>query len=194
MIPVVNATMRPAAGIVGVAAHPLIGLWKSCQSAIAKAEQRNYQYQTRVQDGIDAVKASSPQQRQAVLKKFEEMKKTTKQRQKEYAEAAEREMKELSERQEQREKEEGKNQDKEAPAAGPSGNSSTKESDIDSSLSTSASEITLTDETRPKAQKSRYSQEDVDQAYERDIDMAIQLSLAEQRGYERGLQQQQFNN
>ncbi|EEB96100.1 hypothetical protein MPER_04820, partial [Moniliophthora perniciosa FA553] len=58
----INATMLPAAGIVGAVKHPMKGAIKSVQALINK-DKEGVQFNTRVSDGIEAVKFSTQSER-----------------------------------------------------------------------------------------------------------------------------------
>lgn len=161
--------MLPAAGIVGVVAHPFQGAWKALQSSTGQKEQQQ-QRVTRISDGKEAVKNSTGSQRAAILKKFKEGKPGTKERQRKCKEAAEKVM--LEEAEESR-----KDMD-----------NAKKESTSDGSSSSSSSSP-LPPQTAAN-QDERTSVIDEDVAFERDLEFAKQLSLAEQHGYERGLASQ----
>ena len=90
-LPVVNATMRPAAGIMGFIAFPLQGAWKSMQSEMGRT-QENRQHHTRLADGKAAVQQSSPAQRAQIIERFNKALPDTPARRKHYMEAAERAM------------------------------------------------------------------------------------------------------
>jgi sterol 3beta-glucosyltransferase len=81
--------MRPAAGIVGVVALPVYGLWKSTTSHFSQPEIQP-QRSTRVSDGVEAVRNSTKAEQIAILKKFGQAKSKTADRQKAYKEMAER--------------------------------------------------------------------------------------------------------
>ncbi|KII89415.1 glycosyltransferase family 1 protein [Plicaturopsis crispa FD-325 SS-3] len=162
----VNATMRPAAGIVGVVASPLAGAWKATQKTWARAQEQT-QRTTRISDGIAAVKGSSQAERNAVLSGFKKAKETTRQRQKACRDKA----------QEVMYGDEASKSKAPAPTVASSSSSSTKYSPSHSSIAKS-----------PPSEPSKSPPEEGedDAAFERDLEMAKQLSLAEQRGYERG--------
>ncbi|KAH7928152.1 glycosyltransferase family 1 protein [Leucogyrophana mollusca] len=84
----VNVNMRPAAGAVGLVAHPAQGAWKSIRK-LWQREPQQVQRNTRISDGIHAVKESTPAERAAILEAFEKAKTLTGARQKEYAKKAE---------------------------------------------------------------------------------------------------------
>ncbi|KAL0569753.1 hypothetical protein V5O48_012214 [Marasmius crinis-equi] len=82
-----NATILPAAGIVGVIKHPMKGAVKSFQN-MWKTDKEKVQYSTRVADGKVAVRMASTAEKNAIIKKFEEAKPGTKERQERYAKLA----------------------------------------------------------------------------------------------------------
>ncbi|KAJ6546815.1 glycosyltransferase family 1 protein [Mycena capillaripes] len=155
-----NATIRPAGGIVGLIAHPVHGLWKSVQSPMAQ-KQEQQQREVRISDGVEAVRKSTPTQRSEMVQKFKQLKAGTKERQQKYKEIAEAEMYE-----EQGSREEGTS----APTSPQTPSDSTQQP-------------TSTPPTRQQ------TEDEEDAAFERDLEMAKQLSLAEQKGYERALAQ-----
>lgn len=164
--------MRPAAGIVGVVAHPFTGAWKSVQSALGQ-EQQQQQLQTRLSDGRDDYHSASPAQRGDVLRKFQEMKGHTKERQKRYAEMAEKAMD-----QEVKDAEVEKGSRKE--------HAQSKPDSVGMSSKGSFEQSTRSPPPLP-TRPSTDQVESEDARFERDLEMAKQLSLAEQRGYERGM-------
>ncbi|KAI3615744.1 glycosyltransferase family 1 protein [Moniliophthora roreri] len=87
-LPVVNATMLPAAGIVGTVKHPMKGAIKSVQALINK-DKEGVQFNTRVSDGIEAVKSSTQSEREAILRLFEDAKPGAKERQERLVKVAE---------------------------------------------------------------------------------------------------------
>jgi sterol 3beta-glucosyltransferase len=178
---VINLGVRPAAGIMGVTAHPIVGLWKSCQSIIGKDQQRNYQYSTRLQDGVAAFHSSTFQQRQAILQKFAELKVFTKHRRKAYKEAAERETKMWRVRKVNK----GKGKERETLIPSTSRRVPPKWSEKSSTLLASVSEPALSEaEHHSASQHQTYSQEELDDMYQRDLDMAMKLSVYDQWGSE----------
>ncbi|KAJ4479995.1 glycosyltransferase family 1 protein [Lentinula aciculospora] len=86
----INATMRPAAGIVGVVANPIQGAWKSAQNALVK-EQDQPHYHTRVEEGPQAAEFSTDNEKAEVVKKFRNLmrKENVVERKKEIAKRAE---------------------------------------------------------------------------------------------------------
>lgn len=86
---VVNATVRPAAGIVGVVAHPLQGAWSSAAKRFAK-KPIQVQRATRLSDGFEAVRRASECEHTGVIEAFKRAKEpaTEKERKDNYKEAA----------------------------------------------------------------------------------------------------------
>jgi sterol 3beta-glucosyltransferase len=80
--------MRPAAGAIGLVAHPLQGAWRSLQKNWA-TELKQSGRSTRIRDGEEDVKNSSKEQRHQILDAFEAVKKTVGERKKKYKEEAE---------------------------------------------------------------------------------------------------------
>jgi len=85
--------MRPAAGVVGMVASPMQGAWKSIQRVLVqRQEQKQHLRNTRISDGVEAVKNSSKVERALILEKFREAKRDTGERQKKYRDFAEKVM------------------------------------------------------------------------------------------------------
>ena len=82
-MPVINATMRPAAGIIGLVSHPIHGAWEEARFMFQGKEVHTLRH-TRISDGIEAVRRSTSEQRMEILTKFEELKSQTSERQKAY--------------------------------------------------------------------------------------------------------------
>jgi len=154
--------MLPAAGIVGVLVHPFEGLWKDVQSSMGQRQEQQLR-NTRISEGVEVVKNSTAAQRAEILVKFMGAKVGTKDRKRKYTELAEKVMFE----------------DK-AVSGG-----DTDTVGVDSPMeATPPSGSGLS--SPPVASQSQTEAEE-DAAFERDLELAKQLSLAEQRGYERGL-------
>ncbi|KAK0441415.1 UDP-Glycosyltransferase/glycogen phosphorylase [Armillaria borealis] len=83
-----NAAMKPSAGIVGLMSHPMNGAWKSIRSHSSKHQEERQRRSTRILDGVEEVRRSTPQERNVILNRFREAKVTTSERQKSMAEAA----------------------------------------------------------------------------------------------------------
>ncbi|KAF8061758.1 UDP-Glycosyltransferase/glycogen phosphorylase [Lyophyllum atratum] len=165
----VNVTMRPAAGIVGVVAHPFQGAWRSLQTTTGQRQEHQFRA-TRISDGREAVKNSSAAQRAEIFRKFKDAQRGKAQREKKYQEIVEKVMQEDAE-------ERGKANVASEEYSDAKNGSSTSESRTDSarSVATSSTAATPASETEDDA------------AFGRDLEFAKQLSLAEQRGYERGV-------
>ncbi|KAL0059449.1 hypothetical protein AAF712_013793 [Marasmius tenuissimus] len=176
-----NATIRPAAGIVGVIKHPMKGAIKSFQSQFQK-DKENVQYQTRVADGRLAVKEASARDKEMIRKNFEEAKPGTKERQGRYAKLA---TKVLYQEQGQ----------EDWNAAGESHSSSSAlPQPSQGSFSTHNSQPLSSDLPRPALSSSTISLSDsrlaenrtsspaigAEEAYQRDLELALKLSLEDQ--------------
>ncbi|EIW85621.1 glycosyltransferase family 1 protein [Coniophora puteana RWD-64-598 SS2] len=83
----VNVNMRPAAGAIGLVANPAQGAWKSLRK-MWHSDARQPQRETRVYEGQQAVGGAAPGERERVVRAFEGMKGTVRERQEEYARAA----------------------------------------------------------------------------------------------------------
>ncbi len=59
--------MKPAAGIVGLIAHPMNGAWKSIRSDSSR-KQEEHQRSTRISDGVEEVKRSTSEERKLYIK------------------------------------------------------------------------------------------------------------------------------
>ncbi|KAF9265967.1 glycosyltransferase family 1 protein [Marasmius fiardii PR-910] len=157
-----NVTLRPAAGIVGVVKHPMKGAVKSVQSLLGK-DKEIVQQRTRISDGLLAVKAGPPAQKQEIIERFEAAKAGTKERQETLAKMAEKVMY-------------GESQ------LGESGGTPSSSASVSASTTTrSASPLTrpapvpqLSDVTT-----SSPAADDYEERYQRDLDLAIKRSLAE---------------
>jgi sterol 3beta-glucosyltransferase len=160
--PVINVNMRPAAGALGLVVHPTQGAWKSMQKMWAK-EQEQYQHRTRLSDGVAEVQRSTTLDQEAIMEKFKTVKLTTDVRQKKYKDVGEKEM----------------YRDR--------GQDST-ETDRDRTYTKTSRMSTLSEPSDTGVQNALPDQtmEDEDPAFERDLELAKQLSIAEQRENERG--------
>lgn len=192
--PVVNVTMKPAAGILGAIAHPAEGAWKSMQKSWAR-EQEQFQRTTRISDGVGAVKGGTKLDQNEILTRFKNAQPTTKDRKKKYKDMAEKEMDtddkpRLPERTYTGSTYTGSTSSPTPDVKPPlpprtprTYNDSTAPPSYTDSKASMSPSFSGSDTT---AQTSAASQDD-DAAFERDLELAKQLSLAEQRGYERGL-------
>ncbi|CAK5279180.1 unnamed protein product [Mycena citricolor] len=86
-----NATIRPAGGIVGVVAHPVMGLWRSVQPPATRKQELRIR-ETRLAHGVDAARRATRQQKADVVSAFKELERTKMGRQKRWREMAEKEM------------------------------------------------------------------------------------------------------
>lgn len=172
---VVNVTMKPAAGILGAIVHPAQGAWKSAQKQTVARKQEQHQRSTRIEDGKLAVERSTHEERSIILKRFEASKAEAPARKKAWKERAETALKEDAPQSETADS-----------ASGPSNPTSDKSS---VSATSPRSEVSTTIDTRSNTLPPTPAPPaaDDDAAFERDLEMAKQLSLAEQRGYERGM-------
>ncbi|KZO92404.1 glycosyltransferase family 1 protein [Calocera viscosa TUFC12733] len=173
-----NATLRPAAGIVGMIAHPMAGAWAQVQTSIGKRTDSS-RIRTRQQEGQTAVKESKDSERRAVLARFAELKKDTETRRRALLEEGEKMLKD------------GGLGVEGAPSA------DTEEQTSDEGTQVSAPDKSLDKPTLnkpalpPRPQTSNPAE--ADEQFDRDTEIAKQISLAEQRGYERGLAQAKQN-
>ena len=83
--------MKPAAGALGVVVHPARGAWKSVESQWAM-EQAQFRRQTRLSDGVREVYQTRRADRLEIIKKFQDLESTIKERQSKYENLAEREI------------------------------------------------------------------------------------------------------
>jgi sterol 3beta-glucosyltransferase len=170
--------MRPAAGVIGLVAHPLQGAWKGVQKTWAK-DQEQAQRSTRISDGVEDVKGSTKEERKMIMERWVELKKTTRQRQKKYREEAEKVLNE------EKAADSENNHAVKASSLSSTGNCAdvSPASLVNVSATTGGQASQQTAEERPIITGA----DDTDAAFDRDLEMAKMLSLAEQRGYERGL-------
>jgi len=164
-----NATIRPAGGIVGLIAHPVRGLWKSVQSPMAQ-KQEQQQREVRVSDGVAAVRNSTQAQRTEIVQKFNQLKAGTKERQKKYKEIAEAEM--YAEQK-----------------SGKKGNAEQKLGEEGNAPELPQTASSSTQQPTPTPPTGQQTEEEEDATFVRELEMAKELSLAEQRGYERAMTQ-----
>jgi sterol 3beta-glucosyltransferase len=179
--------MKPAAGIVGMIAHPLEGAWKSVQKPWAK-KQEPQQLATRVQHGQQAFEASTNEERQVVIDTFKRLTKrsTTIDRQK-MVEAEAQEMLKTDKSRKLTLVDQDSGDEREAPLRpGFPGVNRSGSPDLIESAEDKKS-------NKPPPLPPRRSPEpnvdDDEAAFQRDLELAKQLSLAEQQGYERGLKE-----
>ncbi|GLB35572.1 putative glycosyltransferase family 1 protein [Lyophyllum shimeji] len=168
----VNVTMRPAAGIVGVVVHPLRGAWKSLQTATGQKQEHQIRI-TRISDGREAVRNSTAAQRAEITRKFKEAQQSTEARRRQYREIAEKVLREEVE--DSRKADYASQEFTDEKSGGPSRSRS------------SQSRTASTPGVPGSSTTANGVDEGEDAAFERDMELAKQLSLAEQRGYERGV-------
>ena len=224
---VINATMKPAAGIVGVVAHPLNG---AKQSLLAATKRKKDLPSNRISDGQEAVTAVKGKQQgpNSILSRFDAMKSTTKERQKDYARMAEEAMEEAGQPVTMRTKRANSISSNAKtssvpsksrtsslapsestfvgseprspravppkPPSHPSRGSSVRKPDPDPEDTyerdlAEAMRLSSTSDTGTTSSKGG----DDDADFQRELDMAMQVSMAEQRGYERALAEQARN-
>lgn len=109
----INATVRPAAGILGVVAHPANGLYRSAQKLLRPATE-DVLLAPRRELSIQAFRDSSHEERARILNSYRELEKKTGERRavlekqaKEWLKAAREEQKEAEKRGQAEEEEEG---------------------------------------------------------------------------------------
>ncbi|CAE6434741.1 unnamed protein product [Rhizoctonia solani] len=184
----INATMKPAAGIVGMISNPIEGAWKSVQKPWAK-KQDSRQLAVRVQRGQRAYEASTEEERRDVIEAFKRLtKRNVTLDRKKTMEAEAKEMLKTDASRKLTLSDDRSGSDEEA---GPSDGSrpllhhvrSTSPDHFAHSEDEKASRPPPTLPKRPPQQNT----EDEEAAFQHDLDLAIRMSLAEQQGYERGL-------
>ncbi|KAG9123607.1 hypothetical protein FRC07_014543 [Ceratobasidium sp. 392] len=182
----VNATMRPAAGIVGMIARPLEGAWKSVQSPWAK-KQDSQQLATRVERGQLALEASTHEERQAVVDTFKRLagKSATTERRKTMEAEAQEEL-QTDKSKKLTLSDENQNDEVEASSHISTPTRRSSPEPVDPSPAPESKQSSNPPPLPPRSPR-QPDQDGEDAAFQRDLDMAMQLSLAEQRGYERGL-------
>lgn len=188
--------MKPAAGIVGVVAHPLKGAKMSIE---AVTKRRKNLPSNRLEDGLEAVRVvrGEPQEANTIVGRFENMKATTRERQKNYARMAEEAMQEAG--QPVTIKRSGTGGPKIQTSAGdvtPGGSASSLSPNASSSspkklsptsrVSGSSSKTLLQDKppnhpTRGSTYRAEEAEEVAELAYKRDFERAIELSSSTNR-------------
>ncbi|KAG8746143.1 hypothetical protein FRC10_006009 [Ceratobasidium sp. 414] len=181
----VNASLRPAAGIIGMIAHPIEGAWKSAQSPWAK-KQDSQQPATRIKRGQLALAASTDEERRVVIDTFKRLAQqgATAERRK-TTEAEAREALKTDKSKKLTLSDESQNDEVEASPhiATPPRRANPEPADHPPALDNKQYDKP----PLPPRPPPQHNQDEEDTMFQRDLDMAIQLSLAEQRGYERGL-------
>ncbi|KAG6918563.1 hypothetical protein DXG01_013362 [Tephrocybe rancida] len=183
----VNVTAKPAAGIIGAVVHPFYGAWKSMQTSTGRGQVHQVR-STRLCDSREAVKNSTSSERADIIRKFKDAQRSTDQRQKKYKDIFEKAMKENSEASENIQGE---------TSRAPSTSSSVGKTPEDKPTPTPTrrlppplpkrSSATSSIALSVSSASSAAADDHDDAEFERDLELAKQLSLAEQRGYERGL-------
>lgn len=163
--------MKPAAGILGAIVHPADGAWKSAQKHSVARKQVQHQRGTRIEDGKLAVQNSTQEERRMILSRFEESKTGAAARKKAWKEQAEKVLQEEASPNEQ-------------PGSSSSG------TPVSTAAVSSDAPILASTESPESSQLNARTLSEEDASFERDLEMAKQLSLAEQQGYERGLTMQ----
>ena len=158
-----------SAGGIGLVANPAQGAWKSMQKTWSGDKQATT-LTTRREEGVEAVKKGTAAERNKVLEAFAVAVKNKEQRKKALSEAAVEALKE--------------------PELLP--DTASRSSTIDSAASTSspAPPTPTSLSPRPSSDSTPVQgngEEEDEAAFQRDLELAKQISLAEQRGYERGL-------
>ncbi|CAE6434488.1 unnamed protein product [Rhizoctonia solani] len=181
----INATMKPAAGIMGMISNPIEGAWRSVQKPWAK-KQDLQQLAVRVERGQRAYEASTEEERREVIDAFKRLTKrnVTLDRKK----TMEAEAKEMLQTDGSRK----------LTLSDDQGGSDEETSPLDDSRpvlhpvrSTSPDHFVHSEGEKapppPPKRPPQQNSEDEEAAFQRDLDLALRLSLAEQQGYERGL-------
>ncbi|TRM59795.1 glycosyltransferase family 1 protein [Schizophyllum amplum] len=205
----VNATMKPAAGIVGVVGLPLQGMFRAMQSPHSERQERQ-QRATRQAEGIEAARASSPREREEILKRFGTMKAGTDERRRRITAMAEEQMREVEKEADAVERPVydtdsnsladvksgvgmGSSRNLNAPATNEVDHDKAYEEDLAYALQLSQQQQAHTGDTTKMELSAKASVVDEptanadEEAFQRDMDLATRLSLAEQAGYERGM-------
>lgn len=160
--------MKPAAGALGVVVHPARGAWKSMERQWAR-EQAQFQRQTRLSDGAREVYQTGVANHQEIIKKFQDLKSTIKERQFKYKNLAEREI--------------YGNED--TPTFAQSSTATTSQTAV-SPVASSASRDPSVAEL-----PTSHNEEEEEARFRRDLEFAKRLSEAEHQGYLRGLARNQ---
>ncbi|CAE6429532.1 unnamed protein product [Rhizoctonia solani] len=184
----INATMKPAAGIVGMISDPIEGAWKSIQKPWAK-KQDSQQLAVRVERGRRAYEASTEEERQEVIEAFKRLTKrnATLDRKK----TMEAEAKDMLRTDASRKLTLSDDQGGSDEEAGPSDRPRTVLHPLRSAspdhFAHSEDEKAGHPPPLPPKRPPQQNTQDEEAAFQHDLDLAIRLSLAEQQGYERGV-------
>ena len=162
--------MKPAAGALGVVVHPARGAWKSMERQWAR-EQAQFQRQTRLSDGAREVYQTGVANHQEIIKKFQDLKSTIKERQFKYKNLAEREI----------------YGDEDTPTFTQSSTTT-----IATTSQTAVSPVASSTSRDPSVAELLTSHNEEEEArFRRDLEFAKRLSEAEHQGYLRGLARNQ---
>ncbi|KDQ59788.1 glycosyltransferase family 1 protein [Jaapia argillacea MUCL 33604] len=164
----VNATVKPAGGALSLVALPLQGTLMSLQGALGHGPDRQ-RMETRVAEGQTELKTSSEGERKGILMKFDQLKAGTKERKEGYKQVAEKVIVETMET---------VGEERASADMEPTGLSAVPSWPMEGKASGSLDSMPVS---------SPLDVDEEEKTYKRDIELATQLSLAEQRGYERGI-------
>lgn len=213
---VINVTMRPAAGIMGVVAHPVRGALRGMKSAQTRKTEHN-QRAVRVRDGVLAAQAVSQNKRDGIIRAFEaaRVKGRMMERQKALAEQAAEAMKDDVAATEPVDVGAGKAEGGSLASSSASLTGSERwdvpvslEETTDETPSTVhanvsddlaeeafiremelAKQLSASTDTSSSRQSTQQDEDDDDDSFQKELEMAKQISLAEQRGYDRAMEQ-----
>ncbi|CAE6514541.1 unnamed protein product [Rhizoctonia solani] len=183
----INATMKPAAGIVGMISNPIDGAWKSIQKPWAK-NQDSRQLAVRVERGQRAYEASTEGERQGVIDAFKRLtKRNATLDRKKTMEAEAKEMLQTDASRKLTLSDDQGGSDEEAGPSNPRPMVHPVRSASPDHFARSEDEKAPRPPPLPPKGPPQHNTEDEEAAFQHDLDLAIRLSLAEQQGYERGL-------
>ncbi|CUA72150.1 Sterol 3-beta-glucosyltransferase UGT80A2 [Rhizoctonia solani] len=183
----INATMKPAAGIVGMISNPIDGAWKSIQKPWAK-KQDSRQLAVRVERGRRAYEASTEEERQGVINAFKRLtKRNATLDRKKTMEAEAKEMLQTDASRKLTLSDDQGGSDEEAGPSNPRPMVHPVRSASPDHFAHSEDEKAPRPPPLPPKGPPQHNTEDEEAAFQHDLDLAIRLSLAEQQGYERGL-------
>lgn len=175
--PVANVAILPAAGGLGIVVQPSRGLWAQLSKKWSPDKQRTTLAARRA-EGAEAVRASTAADRKRILVAFDAANSTKEERKKRLGEEA---LEALTQ-----------------PEISDSG-AEINETELEAGNPSSTVQLSVPSTSDRTQMPSPSKQEDgqgrefatTDDEFEKDLELAKQLSLAEQRGYERGLAQLQ---
>ncbi|CAE6479214.1 unnamed protein product [Rhizoctonia solani] len=188
----INATMKPAAGILGMISNPIDGARRSIQKPWAK-KQDSHQLAVRVERGRRAYEASTDEERRDVIDAFKRLNKrnaTLDRKKTMEAEAKEMLMTDASRKLTLSDDRDGSDEEASPPDDPRPVVHSVRSASPDHFAHSEDEKATrpprLPPRLPPRAPP-QHNTEDEEAAFQHDLDLAIRLSLAEQQGYERGL-------